>query len=185
MQSIYKNIMPVNLNALIRYKTIDECLSNPNIKCNIDLLIDRCSEKLAEYQGVYSGISERTIRNDIRILRSDILGFNAPIIVEDGIYSYEDINFTIFGRPIKELDLLIEVQKLIIENIDYFDNKNNKVFEILLELSKITQIELPEKSRGIDGKIFPYRVNHSPIQEYNNTMNWSVIFETLQFSNSF
>ena len=37
--------MPVNLNALIRYKTIDECLSNPNLKCTIDLLINKVITK--------------------------------------------------------------------------------------------------------------------------------------------
>ena len=177
--------MPVNLNALIRYKTIDECLSNPNLRCTIDVLINKCSEKLAECQGVYSGVSERTIRNDIRILRSDILGFNAPIIIEDGFYNYSDLNFTIFGRPIKELDLLIEVQKLIVENFEYLDNNGNQVLEILVELSKITGVELPQKSKGINGSIFFYRVNHTPNTMYNNTVNWSVIFEALQLSNSF
>lgn len=179
--------MPVNLNALIRYKTIDECLSNQNLKCTIDVLINRCSEKLVECQGVYSGVSERTIRNDIRILRSDILGFNAPIAIENGIYSYEDINFTIFGRPVKELDLLIEVQKLILENFNYFDNRNNHVHNILVELSKITEIELPKKA-NIDeskGRIFTKRTNNKQIHAYNHSANWGLIFDALQFSSSF
>lgn len=179
--------MPVNLNALIRYKTIDECLSNQNLKCTIDVLIDRCSEKLVECQGVYSGVSERTIRNDIRILRSDILGFNAPITIENGIYSYEDMNFTIFGRPIKELDLLIEVQKLILENFNYFDNRNNHVLNILVELSKITNIQLPQKANINEskGRIFKYSPSKKQIHEYNNSLNWSFIFDALQFSSSF
>ncbi|MEX5689673.1 hypothetical protein, partial [Pseudomonas silesiensis] len=87
--------MPVNLNALIRCKTIDECLSNKNLKCTISVLMEKCSEKLSESQGLYTGVSERTIRNDIRILRSDILGFNAPIKIEEVVYIYEDIDFTI------------------------------------------------------------------------------------------
>jgi hypothetical protein len=179
--------MPVNLNALIRYKTIDECLSNQNLKCTIDVLIDRCSEKLVECQGVYSGVSERTIRNDIRILRSDILGFNAPITIEDGIYSYDDINFTIFGRPIKELDLLIEVQKLIVENFNYFDNRNNHVNNILVELSKITNIKVPQKENTNEskGRIFKYSPSNNQIHEYNHSVSWSLIFDALQFSNSF
>jgi hypothetical protein len=180
--------MPVNLNALIRYKTIDECLSNLNLKCTIDVLIDRCSEKLAEYQGVYSGISERTIRNDIRILRSDILGFNAPIIIEDGIYSYDDINFTIFGRPIKELELLKEVQELIVKNFNYFDNKEDYVYNILVELSKITDVELPQKPNINESKdgIFSSRSRRMHVQPYsNNLINWGTIFNTLRFTNYF
>ena len=180
--------MPVNLNALIRYKTIDECLSNLNLKCTIDILIDRCSEKLAEYQGVYSGISERTIRNDIRILRSDILGFNAPIVIEDGIYSYDDINFTIFGRPIKELELLKEIQELIVKNFNYFDNKEDYAFNILVELSKITNVELPQKPKISESKdgIFSFRSKHIDIQTYrNNPISWETIFNTLRFTNCF
>ncbi|MEO0038284.1 MAG: hypothetical protein RIQ59_1495 [Bacteroidota bacterium] len=180
--------MPVNLNALIRYKTIDECLTNKNLKCTIDVLIDKCSEKLSESQGLYSGVSERTIRNDIRILRSDILGFNAPIVIDGGIYSYEDINFTIFGRPIKELDLLIEIQKLIEENFNYLDNRNNNVRNLLTELSKITDVKLPEKrnSGESESNIFFKRiVVIKQTVPYDNSLNWSVIFNLLQFSNSF
>lgn len=180
--------MPVNLNALIRYKTIDECLSNKNLKCTINVLIEKCSEKLSESQGLYTGVSERTIRNDIRILRSDILGFNAPIIIKEGVYIYEDIDFTIFGRPIKELDLLIEIQELIEENFNYLENRNNNVRNLLTELSKITDIKLPEKgnSSGSGSNIlFKRIVVIKQTVPYDNPIEWSVIFNILQFSNSF
>lgn len=52
--------MPTNLNALLRYKIIDECLTNLQLNCTIDVLIEKCSEKLSEVQGVNS-VSERTI----------------------------------------------------------------------------------------------------------------------------
>jgi len=180
--------MPVNLNALIRYKTIDECLSNKNLKCTINVLIEKCSEKISESQGLYSGVSERTIRNDIRILRSDILGFNAPIVIEDGIYSYEDINYTIFGRPIKELDLLIEIQKLIVENANYLENKNNNVQNLLSELSKITDISVPVKRSSSESgsNILCKRIEViKQTIPYDKPLEWSVIFNILQFSNSF
>ena len=137
--------MPVNLNALIRYKTIDECLSNPNLKCTIDVLIKKCSEKLIESQGVESGVSERSVRNDIRVLRSDILGFNAPIRCENGIYSYSDCNFTIYGRPIKEKELLIDIQELLVEQFDILKSENKNLNELLLCLSKITKVKIPIK----------------------------------------
>jgi hypothetical protein len=180
--------MPVNLNALIRYKTIDECLSNKNLKCTINVLIEKCSEKISESQGLYSGVSERTIRNDIRILRSDILGFNAPIVIEDGIYSYEDKNYTIFGRPIKELDLLIEIQKLIVENVNYLENKNNNVQNLLYELSKITDISVPVKRSSSESgsNILCKRIEViKQTIPYDKPLEWSVIFNILQFSNSF
>ena len=107
--------MPANLNALIRYRTIDKCLSNPYRKWTIEDLMEACAKALEENRGIYSGISERTIREDIRVMRSDILGFNAPIIQKDGNYSYEDRSYSIFKVNIQETDLLSRVLNFIRE----------------------------------------------------------------------
>lgn len=107
--------MPANLNALIRYKTIDACLSNPHRKWNIHDLIEACSLALEESRGIYTGVSERTLREDIRVMRSDILGFNAPIVQEDGYYTYKDPSYSIFNVNIKEEELLARVLKFILE----------------------------------------------------------------------
>jgi len=107
--------MPSNLNALIRYKTIDKCLSNPYRKWNIDDLIEACSSALKEYRGIYTRISERTLREDLRIMRSDILGFNAPIVQQDGNYSYEDPDYSIFNVSIQEGDLLKRVLEFMLD----------------------------------------------------------------------
>lgn len=143
--------MPVNLNALIRYKTIDECLTNTYLECTIEVFVLRCSEKLAEFQGLDTSVSERTIRNDIRILRSDALGFNAPILISRGIYSYDNPNFTLFGRPIKELEILQDIQDILIEEFDNIQNKN--VLSLLLALSKITNKEMPRKFYPPESKV--------------------------------
>lgn len=135
--------MPTNLNALLRYKTIDECLSNSLLECSVEVLISKCNSILAEQQSSETSVSERTIRNDIRILRSDALGFNAPIIVKNGIYSYETPNFSIFQRPVKEMELLLDVQTLLVEEFDNIENKN--LSYLLIELSKLTNEKIPEK----------------------------------------
>lgn len=135
--------MPVNLNALLRYKTIDASLRNKQIKCTIDLLIDRCSETLSESVGINTRISERTIRNDIRIMRSDILNYNAPIIFENGFYKYSDFNYSIFDRPIKEIELLKDIQQVLVENFENINTNNIKY--LLVELAKITQQKIPQK----------------------------------------
>jgi hypothetical protein len=44
--------MPVNRNALIRYRTIDKCLQNRRRKWTIDALIDACNDALYEYEGI-------------------------------------------------------------------------------------------------------------------------------------
>jgi hypothetical protein len=87
--------MPANLNALIRYKTINSALYGGNRRWSILELIERCSDALAEYRGRYEPVSERTIRDDIRVMRGDILGYNAPIAQQKGLYYYSDKDYSI------------------------------------------------------------------------------------------
>ena len=75
--------MPANRNALIRYKTIDTCLRNRYRQWTLEDLIDACSDALYEYEGIDKGISRRTIQMDIQMMRSEKLGYNAPIVVYD------------------------------------------------------------------------------------------------------
>ncbi len=97
--------MPANRNALIRYKTIDLCLQNRFRKWTLENLIESVSEALYEYEGIY-GVSKRTIQGDIQMMRSDKLGYNAPIIVVDKkYYSYEDTEYSITNMPLSENDL--------------------------------------------------------------------------------
>jgi hypothetical protein len=135
--------MPSNLNALLRYKTIDECLSNSFLECTIEVLISKCNEVLSEQQSNETSVSERTIRNDIRILRSDALGFNAPIVVKNGVYSYEVSDFSIFSRPVKEMELLIEIQTLLVEEFDNIQNPN--LPHLILALTELTKEKVPIK----------------------------------------
>ena len=98
--------MPANRNALIRYKTIDQCLQNRYRKWTLDDLIDACSEALYEYEGIDKGVSRRSIQADIQIMRSDKLGYNAPIIVVDRkYYTYEDPDYSITNIPLSSHDL--------------------------------------------------------------------------------
>ena len=109
-------VMPANLNALIRYKTINSCLFGGKRRWSVDELRERCSEALAEDRGRYAGVSERTIRDDIRVMRSDILGFNAPIKQEGGLYFYSDPGYSILSIRITDAGLaeqiLVLLQKL-------------------------------------------------------------------------
>lgn len=71
--------MPANKNALIRYKTIDNCLRNRYRRWTLDDLVDACSDALYEMEGIRKGVSVRTVQGDIQMMRSDKLGYNAPI----------------------------------------------------------------------------------------------------------
>ena len=59
--------MPVNRNALIRYRTIDNCLRNKFRKWTLEDLIDACSDALYEYEGIDKGVSRRTVQMDIQL----------------------------------------------------------------------------------------------------------------------
>lgn len=98
--------MPVNRNALIRYKTIDQCLQNRYRQWTLEDLIEACSEALYEYEGIAKGISKRTIQLDIQFMRSDKLGYNAPIVVYDNkYYTYEEKGYSITNIPLSDKDL--------------------------------------------------------------------------------
>ena len=95
--------MPANKNALIRYKTIDACLRNPYRQWTIEDLVDACSDALYEMEGITRGVSLRTVQGDIQIMRSDKLGYNAPIEVYDNkYYRYSDRSYSIMNMPFSE-----------------------------------------------------------------------------------
>lgn len=100
--------MPVSRNALIRYKTIDTCLRNRFRKWTLEDLVDACSDALYEYEGIDKGISKRTVQMDIQLMRSEKLGYNAPIVVKDHkYYTYEDPEYSITNTPLSEQDLKV------------------------------------------------------------------------------
>ena len=100
--------MPANKNALIRYKTIDRCLRNRYRRWTIDDLVDACSDALYDMEDITKGISMRTVQADIQMMRSDKLGFNAPIEVYDNkYYRYSDPDYSITKSPISNDDYLL------------------------------------------------------------------------------
>ena len=98
--------MPINRNALIRYKTIDNCLRRRHVKWTLDELINACSDALYEYTGVDKIISRRTIQLDIQMMRSGSLGAPAPIeVYENKYYRYADPDYSFTDSPLKDDDL--------------------------------------------------------------------------------
>jgi len=113
--------MPANKNALIRYKTIDRCLRNRYRRWTLDDLVDACCDALYDMEGISKGVCARTVQMDIQIMRSDKLGYNAPIVVYDKIYyTYADPDYSITEMPLSMDDC-----KLIKEAITLLDNKDN------------------------------------------------------------
>ena len=71
-------------------------------------------------EGIQKGVSLRTVQADIQMMRSDKLGYNAPIEVYDQkFYRYADPNYSITELPLtnedvrlidKAVDLLAEAE---------------------------------------------------------------------------
>ena len=61
----------------MRYKIIDRSLRNRYRRWTIEDLGDEVSDALYDMEGIRKGISLRTVQNDIQIMRSDKLGYQA------------------------------------------------------------------------------------------------------------
>ncbi|GAA3781210.1 WYL domain-containing protein [Corallibacter vietnamensis] len=121
--------MATTKNALIRYKTIDKCLQNHFKKWTLDDLIAACSNALYDFEGRNINVSKRTIQLDIQLMRSDKLGYNAPIEVYDKkYYRYAESDYSIKNTPITNADM--QVLSETIEMLKQFQD-----FSLFSELS--------------------------------------------------
>lgn len=131
--------MPLNRATLIRISTIDRCLQNHYRRWTINDLIDACTDALAEFEGRSNPVSRRTFQNDLALMRSDRLGYNAPIVVrENKYYEYEDPDFSITHLPLNEdgldalnsaLDILRQLQGFpqLASSIDTISKLNEQI----------------------------------------------------------
>ena len=154
--------MPVNRNALIRYNTIDKCLRNKYRQWTLDDLVEACSDALYEYEGIDKGVSMRTVQLDIQMMRSDKLGYNAPIVVEDKkYYKYSDPGYSITNNPLTDNDLnkLNEVVDILrrFKGFSHFQGMTgmiqrleDKVYSARTQQKSIVHLETNEKLRGIE-----------------------------------
>src|SRR5687768_234475 len=149
--------MPVTRNALIRYRTIDNCLKNRQRRWTLEDLIDACSESLYEYEGIDKGVSKRSIQMDIQFMRSDKLGYNAPIIVlEKKYYTYEDPDYSITNIPLTDQDL----------------GKLTEVVEILRQFKGFSHFqELSGMVQRLENKIYAAKTNQEPVIDFEKNEN--------------
>lgn len=89
--------MTVNLDALIRYHTIDQCLRDRSRCWTWEALSQACFETLNDVNRCAgkNTISKRTIEYDIYLMRGNAWGYNAPIICKHGQYFYKDSSYSI------------------------------------------------------------------------------------------
>ena len=141
--------MAQNKNALIRYKTIDKCLQNNYRQWTLDDLIAACSEALYEFEGRENSLSKRTIQMDIQLMRSEKLGYHAPIVVYDKkFYKYEDENFSITDIPLTETDM-----NVLTETVAML--KQFKDFSLFNDVSDILQ--------RLEDKVYAEKTDSQPL----------------------
>ena len=154
--------MSANKLALIRYKTIDNCLRQRHRKWTLNDLIEKVADTLYELEGIHNGISKRSIQGDIQLMRSDKLGYNAPIIVLDRkYYSYADPDYSISNSPITQVDMekmkdAVSVLKHM-NGFSYFEEISDIIARLESNLSKsegaeksVIQIEGNKLLRGLE-----------------------------------
>lgn len=135
--------MPANKNALIRYKTIDNCLRNKYRRWTLEDLVDACSDALYDLEGIRKGVSVRTVQGDIQMMRSDKLGYNAPIEVYDHkYYRYSDEDYSITNMPMSQndYDVMQEAVDMLrqLQDFDQFSEMSDIVSRLQDKLA-ITQ----------------------------------------------
>ena len=169
--------MATNKLALLRYKTIDECLKNRFRKWTLEDLIEKVSDALYEYEGITTGVSKRTIQADIQVMRSDKLGYTAPIIVTDKrFYTYEDANYSITNSPINNADMekmkeIVSVLKQL-NGFNYFDEMSdliakleNSVNKSVKKTANYIQFEDNKSLKGIEhiNPLYQAILNKTPL----------------------
>jgi hypothetical protein len=133
---IFIKAMPVNKNALIRYKTIDRCLRNKYRRWTLDDLVEACSDALYEMEGIMRGVSMRTVQADIQVMRSDKLGYNAPIEVYDNkYYRYADDDYSIDNSPIN--DDMYELISDAVKKLETYEKNGTTTDNLQVVLSKV------------------------------------------------
>lgn len=173
--------MPVNRNALIRYKTIDTCLRNKYRQWTLEDLIDACSDALYEYEGIDKGISKRTIQMDIQMMRSEKLGYNAPIVVYDNkYYKYEDEDYSITNTPLSEQDLktmseAVEVLRQF-KGFSYFSGMGDIVSRLEDHVTSAKQKTIPvidfEKNESLKGLDYLDIIYHAIVNKQVLSMKY-------------
>ena len=165
--------MPLNRNALIRYKTIDQCLQNRFRKWTLLDLMEACSDALYEYEGIDKGVSKRTLQLDIQTMRSDKLGYNAPIVVkEKKYYTYAEADYSITKIPLSTNDL--KLLKDVVSTLEQF--KSFAHFEEFGGIVKKLEDQLNVKGKKSKPIIHFERNNRLRGIEYIDTI-YKAIFE--------
>lgn len=161
--------MSVNKHTLIRYMTIDKCLQDRSRRWSLKDLIKACSEALFKLEGVSGSVGKRTVQADIQAMRSEELGYSAPIIVvERKYYTYKNPDYSITDLPISnpDLELLSHITELLEQfgAFNYFGDLNllvqklkDFVFAQKKQIRQVVDLEKNDNLKGLENLDFIYQ----------------------------
>ena len=102
-------------------------------------------------------MSKRTVQLDLQMMRSDKLGYNAPIIVVDKkYYTYKDPDYSITNIPLTDQDL-----NKLTETIDFL--KQFRGFSHFQELEEMVQ--------KLEDQIYSQKTNRKPVIDFEKNEN--------------
>ena len=147
--------MSLNKHAVIRYRAIDECLSNYHRKWNIQDIHDAVNDALYDYNGT-EGIEIRQLRADIAFMK-DEKGHAAPIeFYRDGnkyLYRYSEKDFSISNNGINSGEA--ETMGEAVRFLSSFRGRPG--FEMLDEIIPVLEDKL--KIKDLDKNFISYSDN--------------------------
>lgn len=166
--------MPVNKSANIRYQTIDRCLRNSGRRYTLLDLIGEIERALEEEYPEFDGISERSVKGDLRYMRSDV-GYSAPIeAYKEGkkyYYRYSDPKFSINNAPLSQTE--IDKIKSALAVLNRFEGSPE--FEWTNEIIPILEDQFGLKSDN-NQKVISY---DSDSQDYSGNLHIPVLFNAI------
>lgn len=94
-------------HQIVRYNKLDRCFQNFGKEYSIDDLLIAVNDAIIEFDPDSTGIEIRTLRKDIRFMRSPA-GYDAPIETFKGskgfFYRYSDKTFSIYKSPLNDTE---------------------------------------------------------------------------------
>lgn len=106
--------VPTTKNALLRYAVIDACLRRTNRRWPFEALREAVADAVNEQLGLSTGVSVRTLRNDLKEMRTGgSTGYEAPIAYDpERGYYYDPPYYSIFQNPLSLDDVAVLQQVL-------------------------------------------------------------------------
>lgn len=165
--------MPLNKNALLRYKTLDRCFSSGSTEYTIKRLLDSVNSTLIK-EGLY-GISLRQLRDDIKTMRELYKAPIEPKVYDHKkcYYTYTDNKFSIFNNGMDEKEF--NALRATIEMLAKYRTGNNWLEELLTSLEyrfnikpnskKIVAFDENRELKGIEffSSIIQHAINNKAI----------------------